>query len=122
MNANNSQTIRSQRYFRLAMLALVLAVAGLAYFLVMPRAAQSKPVAQNSIAIHIAVQSPVLNSAGWVYYQDSLNAKWYAVHYSMPPTGPVIDEPIELSSTPGVPSANRDACGQVSSSHYPVDC
>ena len=107
MNANNSQTIRSQRFFRWAILALVLIAAALAYAYAMPRTAQSKPAAQSNIAAPNVMQSPVLNSSGWVYYQDSITAKWFAVHYSMPPTGPVFDEIIELQSRPGA----ANGCG-----------
>ena len=122
MNANNSQTISSQWFFRLAMLAVLLIAAAFAFAYAMPRAAQSKPVAQNKIAAPMAEPLPVVNSSGWVYYQDSVKAKWFAIHYSTTPTGPVIDDEIELSSVPGVPSANRDACGLTSPTHYPVDC
>ncbi len=37
---------------------------------------------------------------GWIYHYDSLTNKWYAYHYSTTPTGPVIDETIELLSSP----------------------
>ncbi len=39
-------------------------------------------------------------ASGWVYRRDSLTNKWYAYHYSTTPTGPVIDDYIELQDAP----------------------
>ena len=44
----------------------------------------------------LAPAGPNTPTEGWVYYQNHLTAKWYSVHYSITPTGPIIDESYEI--------------------------
>ncbi len=47
------------------------------------------------------LQTPM---ASWVYHHDSLANKWYAYHFAITSTGPVIDEFYELQNGPGAAS------------------
>ncbi len=54
-------------------------------------------------------------ASGWVYHYDALTNKGYAYHYSTTPTGPVLDDLIELTAAPGMENASRNDCEIVSS-------
>ncbi len=45
---------------------------------------------------------------GWVYRYDSSSGKFHAQHFDVTPTGPIIDEDIELLQVPGAPT---NGCG-----------
>ncbi len=48
------------------------------------------------------------SASSWLYHYDSLTIKWHAYHYSMTPTGPVIDEMYEY---PGKSGGAVTGCG-----------